>query len=54
VRRSVKRQALPWRRSPRLPLAEVHLPLAEICGPLAAAHRARVVHRDLKHLNVFL
>ena len=28
--------------------------LAQICAPLAAAHRSSVVHRDLKPSNVFL
>ncbi|GMU61179.1 MAG: hypothetical protein AMXMBFR34_29420 [Myxococcaceae bacterium] len=28
--------------------------LVEMCGPLAAAHRAGVIHRDLKPSNVFL
>lgn len=38
----------------RLPV-EVVLPLArELCGVLAAAHRAGIVHRDLKPENLFL
>lgn len=42
------------RRQGRLPLTIALELLIEVCGPLAAAHKAGVIHRDLKPSNIFL
>ena len=41
-------------RQGRPPLSVALELLIEMCGPLAAAHRAGVIHRDLKPSNIFL
>ena len=41
-------------RQGRPPLSIALELLVEMCGPLAAAHRAGVIHRDLKPSNIFL
>lgn len=41
-------------RQGRPPLSVALELLVEMCGPLAAAHRAGVIHRDLKPSNIFL
>ena len=42
------------KRDRRLPLAETQRIVAAVAGALAAAHRLRLVHRDLHAENVFL